>query len=238
MRQTIIDGHNFILTVESLAERLAYEGKRASREEAEDLVLEWAKRSGEVSASIIYDGQKFPGGHPGNRDEGPLRVRFTDPPAEADDLIAFEAKEAVGRGDEVTVVTADKDLAKKAKRAGAKIISTEHFYYDVNRPPPQSTKEEHFTAKQMAELEETLLTREEEEPESPEVSEVGAEGAEEAPPRAVEGRRAPALAPEAKAVHARPDREGRKARYLEKMKRRAARGPAPPPKSKKKRRGF
>jgi predicted RNA-binding protein with PIN domain len=239
MRLTIIDGHNFILTVESLAERLAFEGKRASREEAEELVLQWARRSEETSASIIYDGGKFPEGHPGNRDEGPLRVRFSDPPAEADDIIAYEAKEAAERGDEVTVVTADKDLAKKAKKAGAKIVSTEDFYFEITRKPFHPEKEEHFTDEQIAELETAMLTRvDEEEPESFDEPEPEPDEHEERPLPEPKERRAPVLAPEAQAVHPRPNREARRARYQEKMQRRAARGPANPTKSKKKKRGF
>ncbi|RPJ43068.1 MAG: hypothetical protein EHM19_09395, partial [Candidatus Latescibacterota bacterium] len=190
MKRIIIDGHNFILTVESLADRLAFEGKRASREEAEGLVLSWAERTGEESVHIIYDGQKFPSGHPGNRDEGPLRVRFTDPPAEADDLVAYEAKEAADRGETVVVVTSDKDLAKKAKRSGASVESTEDFFFEITRAPAPAQKEEHFTEEELAVLEREMIDRGGEE------EEVGAfEVEEEAEPE--ENRAAPAPLPSA-----------------------------------------
>jgi len=86
-------------------------------------------------------------------------VRFTDPPAEADDLIAYEAKEASEKGESVVVVTADKDLAKKAKRSGAKVISTEDFYFEITRAPVHAHKEEHFTDEQLAELETAMMER-------------------------------------------------------------------------------
>jgi predicted RNA-binding protein with PIN domain len=240
MKRTIIDGHNFILTVESLADRLAFEGKRASRHEAERLVLEWAERADEENVHIVYDGEKFPGGHPGNRDEGPLRVRFTDPPAEADDLIAYEAKEASEKGESVVVVTADKDLAKKAKRSGAKVVSTEDFYFEITRAPVHAHKEEHFTDEQLAELETAMMERAVEEPEEEEapVGEITpepwarhAEPADEEPARAV---------PETRAAvpHTPPNRDERRARYLERMKRRGPEGGAQKPKPRKKRRGF
>jgi predicted RNA-binding protein with PIN domain len=238
MRLTIIDGHNLILTVQSLAERLEFDGKRASREEAEDLVLRWAERSGDMNAHVVYDGEKFPGSHPGNRDEGPLRVRFTDPPAEADDLIVFGAKEAVDRGDTVTVVTADKDLGRKAKRAGARVVSTEDFFFELKRAPLRPEKEEHFTDEQMAEIETAILEREEEEPEAE--SEPAPEPGEEdrsAPGGGVEWGKS---IPEKKAAPRiqKPNKEERRTRFAERMKRRAARGASQPSKSKKKKRGF
>ena len=108
-------------------------------------------------------GQDFPEGHPGNREEGPLKVRFTDPPAEADDMILYQANEALGRGDEVVVVTSDRKLGKKVERAGARVLSTEDFFFELQRTPTAPDKEARFTGNQKEGLEREILQREESE---------------------------------------------------------------------------
>ncbi|MFH1278005.1 MAG: NYN domain-containing protein [Candidatus Eisenbacteria bacterium] len=231
MRITVIDGHNLILGVRSLAERVDFDGKRASRKEAETLILAWAEREGDMAVRLVYDGRRFEGSHPESRDEGPLRVRFSDPPAEADDLILHEAMDASLRADSVTVVTGDKELARSVEELGARVVDPAEFYRELVRRPPGPDKEHRFSADEIEALHEEMLGRGEGE-EVPAAREATA-----SPPRTVKAAPPKPKTPKQKrpAVQQGPKKEERREKFEAKQKRAK---PKSKPKSRKKRRGF
>ena len=229
----LVDGHNLIFRSRALWEVLHYEGKSASREEAERMILRWARRAGERRVLLVYDGKTFPGGHPGNRDEGPLRVRFTDPPAEADDRIVYEARREGERRGMVVVVTGDRALAAEARRAGAETIAPDAFLALLTAPAAEKEKEARFSAEEREALAEEQMrrpplspSRRSPEPTSPPV------------PAGGSGRTVPAGEPPRPSRPAPPDGAERRARYAEKMKKKTASRGKRPSRSRKKRRGF
>ncbi len=233
MEQYLVDGHNLILTVRNLTEYLVFQNRRASRDETEALILAWAERQEDLAVRLIYDGQDFPDGHPGSRDEGPLSVRFADPPAEADDLIVFDAKEATLRGGKVTVVSGDRDLIRRVSEVGAKTLSTVDFFKRLNEAPPEPPKEERFTGEERESLDKEILGRGEGDQASS-----APVGGGVAAGRSRAARPAPAPPKEKEpAVRARPDKSERRERFLAKQNRRAA-AAGKSPKPKKKRRGY
>lgn len=229
MRITVIDGHNLILRVQALTEKIDYEGRRASREEAEALILAWADREGEGAVRLVYDGRLFEGSHPGSRDEGRLQVRFADPPAEADDLIRHEAMEASLRADAVVVVTGDKALARSVEEYGARVVDPGSFFRELTRKPPSPDKERRFSADEIDALRAEMMERGEGEPdrvveETPRPAPRKPTPPEPRPPR-----------PKQPAVRPRPEKEERREKFQAKRKRGAGKGK---PKSRKKRRGY
>ena len=231
MKLVLVDGHNLIFQSRRLSEILQYESGQASREEAERWILRWAEKAGEVRVLLVYDGKTFPGGHPGNRDEGPLRVRYTDPPAEADDRIVYEAERAAGRYGRITVVTDDRTLRGKARAAGAETEEVAAFLRELGAPPEETPKEARFTAEEADALAREMLRR----PAPPAVS---GPALPRAPRRPARDEAPAAPAPAKKTPPSPPGREERRERYAGKMKRKAASRGKRPSRSRKKRRGY
>lgn len=231
MRLYFVDGHNLILSTEMLSDLLELEGRRASREEAESLVLNWADREGDVRVRLYYDGQQFEGGHPGNRDEGPLSVRFTDPPAEADDRIVYEASREAGAGEKVTVVTGDGGIRNRLGGLSVRFLDGEQYLRDLTAPPAPPSKEGRFSDDEQAVLGRELRAH---------ASAGDRPGVGGSPEGA--SRRRPAKVPVTKPkeppVHARPDKEARVEAYRKRADKRTKKTAATKPKPRKKRRGY
>lgn len=232
----LVDGHNLILTVRNLTEYLVFQNRRASRDETEALILAWAERQQNLAVRLIYDGQDFPDGHPGNRDEGPLSVRFADPPAEADDLIVFDAKEATLREGTVTVVSGDRELIRRVSEVGAKALSTVEFFKRLNEAPPAPPKEKRFTGEEREALDRQILDRGEGERVTAATAGPGA-GDVAGRSRANTQAHAPSAPVKKKepAVRARPDKSERRERFLAKQKRGGSAATGKSSKKKKKR---
>jgi len=229
MHIALIDGWNVIFQVPALSDLTDEVEPRAAREELERLTLAWARHGGAGIARIFYDGKHFPHYHPGNRNDGPLEVRFVDPPAEADDFVVRDATEAARRGDRVTVVTDDKEVARDSKRAGADPISVGAFYRLLTASPPTNVAEEKEIGQgARGELAEQMLAEGEKGIDSIQVGPAVRRG----PPADTK--------PKGPSVTPRPDRESRQKRFEAKRKRAAASGSngRPKRKRKKKRRGF
>lgn len=228
MRLVIIDGYNLICTDGDFSDCLAYEGVRAAREEMERVVLRWARIDGDVDALLLYDGRYFPGGHPGNRDEGPLRVRFVDPPAEADDRILYDAREAVKNGSRVVVVTDDRKLARGTEEFGTDHLSIRSFVSLLERSPREPFKESRFSDREIEDLEREQLERP-----MPEVKPSTQPVPSAQTPRIASSKNreerieSPACSEK--------DKSKRRERYKNRIKKRAASGKGKPPKRKKKR---
>jgi len=220
MKLYFVDGHNLILTTRALTELLEQEGERASREGAEALILAGARRTRGVRVRLVYDGRDLAGGHPGSRDDGPLAVRFAHPPSEADDQIVYEAEEAAKRGEAVVLVTDDKELGRKVRRTGGRVLPVSSFYRLLTQPPESPEEEVPFTEREKLDLAREILAM-------GGMTEVGTSTR-----RAGEGASRPARKP---AVLPKRSKEERRRRFQEKAK---ARPGARKGKSKKKRRGF
>ncbi len=245
MRLYFIDGHNLILSTARLSDRLAHQGKRASRDEAEALILRWAEREGDVRAHLYFDGEDHPEGHPGNRDEGPLSVRFTDPPAEADDRIVFDASREAGAGEKVYVVTGDGGIRNRLIGHKIEFVDTTGFLQILTASVPEKGKEERFSEGERAALTEEMIAHAAEEEEKEEGGSAEAEPAPPGPSRPATGGRParrrvpPALCPAPPVRPAGPDREAKRESYRKRMQKRLERrGGGKRGKTRKKRRGY
>jgi predicted RNA-binding protein with PIN domain len=115
----LIDGNNLI--------GLARKSRRPSDEERDALVRELANRLRQTraTATIFFDG-------PAKRTLtlGPLSIRC--PGGSADDAILKETA-ATGHPREIVVVTADRELGRRAREAGARLVSPEVFWNRFGR---------------------------------------------------------------------------------------------------------
>jgi predicted RNA-binding protein with PIN domain len=120
-RLVIVDGYNLILRSPALRPG----GGRTlaeSREKLENL-LSWVMGS-EARFLVVYDGAEGTGR--GGR-QGRVEVRFSRPPRKADDLIRALVEERIEKGERVTVVTADLEVARHARSMGADIALADLF---------------------------------------------------------------------------------------------------------------
>jgi len=120
-RLIIVDGYNLILRTPELKPG----GGRTlaeSRQKLENL-LAWAMGP-EARFLVVYDGADGVG-HPGKA--GRVETRFSKPPEKADDLIRQLVEKLVDRGDALTVVTSDAEVARHARGMGADIALADLF---------------------------------------------------------------------------------------------------------------
>ncbi len=144
-RLIIVDGYNLI----HRAPQLRPGPDRSLREAREKLLnlLSWAVGSGEAHFLVVFDGAEGPGTEGRS---GRVEVRFSRPPAKADDVIRELVEERVGKVERVTVVTADIEVARHARAMGADVSLTDLFLASVlgplapegpEKPPALSKKE-------------------------------------------------------------------------------------------------
>jgi predicted RNA-binding protein with PIN domain len=82
-----------------------------------------------VAFKIIYDGQ--PGVFSDNRKRDD-RIAFSQKPENADDLIVKYIIKQVKKG-HITVITSDRQLARRVKDFGAEVLSSESFITRLNK---------------------------------------------------------------------------------------------------------
>ncbi len=121
-RLVILDGYNVIHRTPQLRPG---EG-RTLRESREKLVnlLSWMMGGEGVEFIVVFDGESG-----GGRDErdGRVEVRWSRPPDNADAVIRRLVEERVDRVDQLTVVTADLEVARHARAMGATIALSDLF---------------------------------------------------------------------------------------------------------------
>lgn len=120
-RLIIVDGYNLILRTETLKP-----GPGRTLAEARDKLenlLAWAMGP-DVRFLVIYDGAES-AGRAGK--SGRVETRFSKPPETADDLIRSLVEAKVDRGESITVVTSDAEVARHARAMGASIALADLF---------------------------------------------------------------------------------------------------------------
>jgi len=127
--RVVIDGYNVIHRSADLRP-----GPERTLEEARDKLinlLSWAV-GGEARFLVVFDGAE--GGGESGADSGRVTVRWSRPPAKADDLIRTIVEDEIERGHRVTVVTADLEVARHARAMGASIALSDLFLGSVLGP--------------------------------------------------------------------------------------------------------
>ena len=121
-RLVIVDGYNLILR----SSRLKPGPNRTLRESRDKLVnlLSWMMGANDVRYLVVFDGTEASG-----RDEasGRVQVMFSRLPDKADDVIRRLVEKKVGGDEEITVVTADLEVARHARAMGADISLADLF---------------------------------------------------------------------------------------------------------------
>lgn len=136
-RVVIIDGYNLIHRTPMLRP----EKGRTLREAREKLVnlLSWAYGSGgDAHFLIVFDGAEERGNEQGS---GRVEVRFSRPPDKADDVIRRLVEERLARGEHVSVVTADLEVARHARAMGAEIALSDLFMASALGPRDMESPE-------------------------------------------------------------------------------------------------
>lgn len=127
-RLVVVDGYNLILRTPALKPG---EGRtlRQSRSKLLSL-LAWAMDP-HVRFLVVFDGAEVRG-----RDarSGRVEVRYSKPPAKADDLIRALVQEQADRDEEVTVVTSDIEVARHARALGANVSLADLFVASLLGP--------------------------------------------------------------------------------------------------------
>jgi len=134
----IIDGYNLIHRSPDLRP-----GPERTLEEAREKLinlLSWTVGGGEARFVVVFDGADGPGGNHSGSDR--VQVRWSRPPAKADDVIRSLVEDEIERGHRVTVVTADLEVARHARAMGATISISDLFLGSVIGPrtPGESEK--------------------------------------------------------------------------------------------------
>ena len=134
-RLVIVDGYNLILRTPELkpgpSRTLA-----ASRSKLENL-LEWVMGP-EARFLVVYDGADGVDGSPGKG--GRVEVMFSNPPESADDVIRTVVEKRIDRGEELTVVTSDAEVARHARAMGADIALADLFLASALGPRGEATE--------------------------------------------------------------------------------------------------
>ena len=106
-------------------------------------LLGWIMGSQPVKIIVVFDGDDGVGRE--ERDHH-VEVRFSRPPDKADDVIRRLVEQLAGGSHEVTVVTADLEVARHARAMGATIALSDLFLAsalgggkDVDGPPEKPT---------------------------------------------------------------------------------------------------
>lgn len=146
----VIDGYNLILRSPAFRPDDRRD-LRAARDKLVNL-LSWAVGSGEVAFLVVFDGSEDAGGGLQAHRSGRVTVRFSKPPAKADDLIREIVEELRAARTETTVVTADLEVARHARAHDAKVVLSDLFAASLF---PERVKEqvEHYKKEKRGEAE-------------------------------------------------------------------------------------
>ncbi len=128
-RLVIVDGYNLI----HRSPQLAPGPQRTLAESRDKLVnlLSWTVGAG-ARFLIVFDGED---GGAGGEKQGRVETRFSRPPETADDVIRRVVEKEMGDHDDVTVVTADIEVARHARAMGATVSLSDLFLASVLAPP-------------------------------------------------------------------------------------------------------
>jgi len=146
----VVDGYNLIHRSPDLRP-----GPDRTLEEARDKVvnlLSWAVGAGDARFLIVFDGAQ--GVASGPSGSARVSVRWSKPPAKADDLIRRIVEEEIERVDRLTVVTADLEVARHARAMGADVALSDLFLGSVLGPQRVRDAEEKPGTLSRKELEE------------------------------------------------------------------------------------
>jgi predicted RNA-binding protein with PIN domain len=146
----VVDGYNLIHRSPDLRP-----GPDRTLEEARDKIvnlLSWAVGAGEARFVVVFDGAED--GEDRTSGSGRVSVRWSRPPAKADDVIRKIVEEEIERVDRLTVVTADLEVARHARAMGANVALSDLFLGSVLGPQRVRETEEKPGALSRKELEE------------------------------------------------------------------------------------
>jgi predicted RNA-binding protein with PIN domain len=149
-RLVVIDGYNVIHRSPDLRP-----GPDRTLEEARNKLvnlLSWVVGAGEARFLVVFDGAE--GAEAGSTGSARVTVRWSRPPAKADDLIRRIVEEEIERVDRLTVVTADLEVARHARAMGADIALSDLFLGSVLGPQRVRDAEEKPGTLSRKELEE------------------------------------------------------------------------------------
>jgi predicted RNA-binding protein with PIN domain len=121
--QIVIDGYNLIHRSPDLRP-----GPERTLEEAREKLinlLSWTVGSGDARFVVVFDGAD--GGGDTQTGSARVQVRWSRPPAKADDVIRTLVEAEIEREQRVTVVTADLEVARHARAMGATVALSDLF---------------------------------------------------------------------------------------------------------------
>lgn len=127
-RLVIVDGYNLILRTPALKPG---EGRTLRQARTKLLsLLSWTVDT-RVRFLVVFDGAEVRG-----RDsrQDRIEVRYSKPPAKADDLIRELVADRVDREDVLTVVTSDLEVARHARALGADVSMADLFVASLLGP--------------------------------------------------------------------------------------------------------
>jgi predicted RNA-binding protein with PIN domain len=146
----VVDGYNLIHRSPDLRP-----GPDRTLEEARNKLLSllsWAVGTGEARFLVVFDGAED--AEAGPTGSGRVTVRWSKPPAKADDLIRRIVEEEIERVERLTVVTADLEVARHARAMGANVALSDLFMGSVLGPQRVREAEEKPGTLSRKELEE------------------------------------------------------------------------------------
>ncbi len=134
-RLVVVDGYNLILRTPALRPG---EGRTLRQSRAKLLtLLSWAVDAS-VRFLVVFDGAEVRGR---DSSQGRVDVRYSRPPAKADDLIRELVAEHVEREEALTVVTSDLEVARHARALGATVSLADLFLASLLGPGPAGDPE-------------------------------------------------------------------------------------------------
>ncbi|MBI5170779.1 MAG: NYN domain-containing protein [Candidatus Eisenbacteria bacterium] len=139
-RLIVIDGYNLIHRTPQLKPG---DGRtlRQSREKLLNL-LTWMMGANAARILVVFDGAVGAGSPNESEGAGRIEVRFSRPPMNADMLIREIVEDQVERVDQLTVVTADIEVAQHARAMGAKVSIADLFLAAALGPGKDVEKED------------------------------------------------------------------------------------------------
>jgi predicted RNA-binding protein with PIN domain len=146
----VVDGYNLIHRSPELRP-----GPERTLQEAREKVvnlLSWAVGAGDARFLVVFDGAEGSDADMGGN--GRVQVRWSKPPAKADDLIRRIVEDEMERVDRLTVVTADLEVARHARAMGADIALSDLFLGSMLGPGREREADEKPGTMSRKELEE------------------------------------------------------------------------------------
>lgn len=125
----VVDGYNLIHRTPDLRP-----GPDRTLEQSRDKLinlLSWTVGTGDARFLVVFDGEDGPEETSGS---GRVKVRFSRRPQTADDVIRAIVEAEIDRVEQLTVVTADLEVARHARAQGATISISDLFVASLLGP--------------------------------------------------------------------------------------------------------